>query len=235
MARKVAYVADKDAVREKYTRAIQNAGFHVDAYTSAQDALSVLQKELPDLALLDITQVDDRDPGYRLCTEIRHMSDVIPIILLSNRQCELDNACGIRAGADDYINYETSVDYLLVRIESLLRRIETLREAYDKPAETSHDTHKKSDLELNEEYFTVRWKGKLIDMPLKHFWMLWALSHNSGNALSLHDLMDTAGLTVEPNTIAANIKAIRRAFLREDASFHCIRTERGRGYRWVED
>jgi two-component system OmpR family response regulator len=47
--------------------------------------------------------------------------------------------------------------------------------------------------------------------------------------------MKAAGLIVEPNTIAAHVKSIRRAFTAEDLTFHCIKTERGRGYRWIED
>ena len=47
------------------------------------------------------------------------------------------------------------------------------------------------------------------------------------------ELMRAASIVVEPNTVAAHVKAIRDAFLAIDAGFDCIRTERGKGYRWL--
>lgn len=233
MARKIAYVEDKDIVREKYTRVIRHAGFEVDAYASAQEALSALQSNLPDLALLDVTQTDDRYAGYQLCMEIRRMSDVIPIIFLTSRQNEYEKISGLRVGADDYISKESSIEYLVLRIEVLLRRVGAMRDEREKLVE--NPAARNAGLELNEKNCTVRWKGKHIDLPLTKFWILSELSHNPGNARSHRELMKAANMQVEANTIAANIKSIRRAFLKEDPSFHCIRTERGRGYRWVED
>ena len=51
--------------------------------------------------------------------------------------------------------------------------------------------------------------------------------------VSDRDLMKAANIVVEPNTITAHVKAIRNAFASLDPAFHSIRTERGRGYRWV--
>jgi two-component system OmpR family response regulator len=233
MSRRIAYVEDIDAVREKYTQALRDEGFDVTAYASRQDAMDALQQQLPDLALLDVSQAGDRDAGYQLCAEIRRMSGVIPIIFLTSRQSEVDKISGFRLGADDYISKDASIEYLVVRIEALLRRVEAIRDTV--PEQGSQPDTPRRSLELDEKYSIVHWRGRHIDMPLTQFWILKEMSHNPGKVRSHRELMKAASLMVEPNTIAAHVKSIRRAFTAEDPAFHCIRTERGRGYRWVEE
>lgn len=232
MRRRIAYVEDLDDVRAKYTQALRDEGFEVTAYASRQAALEGLQKELPELALLDVSQAGDRDAGYQLCTDIRRMSGVIPIIFLTSRQSEVDKISGFRLGADDYISKENSIEYLVVRIEALLRRVEAIQQT---DTGQGDQCLPQKYLELDEQFSLVHWRGKHIDMPLTQFWILRELSLNPGKVKSHRELMKAASLLVEPNTIAAHVKSIRRAFTAEDPAFSCIRTERGRGYRWVEE
>jgi two-component system, OmpR family, response regulator len=63
--------------------------------------------------------------------------------------------------------------------------------------------------------------------------MIEDLCRNPSHAKSHAELMRAAKIVVEPNTITAHIKAIRDAFRRIDPDFDHLRTERGRGYRWV--
>jgi two-component system OmpR family response regulator len=233
MSRRIAYVEDEDDVREKYATALRDEGFEVTTYASRREALDALQEALPDLALLDVTQAGDRDAGYHLCSEIRRMSGVIPIIFLTSRQSEVDKISGFRLGADDYISKDASIEYLVVRIEALLRRLEALRDTGTGAMEVA--ANQRTGLQLDEQYSVAHWRGKHIDMPLTQFWILRELSLNPGKVRSHRELMKAASLMVEPNTIAAHVKSIRRAFSMEDPAFNCIRTERGRGYRWVEE
>jgi len=233
MTRRIAYVEDNDVTRENYARMLRGEGFEVKAYSCKQEALAALREELPDLALLDVSQAGDRDAGYQLCYEIRRMSGVIPIVFLTNRQSEVDKISGFRLGADDYISKGTSTELLVVRIEALLRRMDTIRDAGT--ARQGELTRRRGELHLDETYSTVHWRGKHIDMPLTQFLILRDLSANPGKVRSHRELMKAASVMVEPNTIAAHVKSIRRAFTAEDTSFHAIRTERGRGYRWIDD
>ncbi len=233
MSRRIAYVEDEDTIRVKYAQALRDEGFSVTAYASRQEAMDALSKELPDLAILDVSQAGDRDAGYQLCTEIRRMSGVIPIIFLTSRQSEVDKISGFRLGADDYISKDASIEYLVVRIEALLRRVEAIRDTGASESDSAQDNGRS--LTLDEQYSVAHWRGKHIDMPLTQFWILRELSVNPGKVRSHRELMKAASLMVEPNTIAAHVKSIRRAFTVEDPAFNCIRTERGRGYRWVEE
>ena len=122
------------------------------------------------------------------------------------------------------------MDYVVIRIEALLRRLDAVRDGRGK---SSMQAPGSLDIELDDVYSTVSWKGCQVDMPLTQFWILRELCSNPGQVRSHRDLMKAANIVVEPNTITAHVKAIRNAFASLDPAFHSIRTERGRGYRWV--
>jgi two-component system OmpR family response regulator len=227
------YMEDNEAARDRYGRLLGDQGFDVTVCANKHEALSAMRGELPhlpDLVLLDVSHRGDRDAGYEVCGEIRRISSEVPVIFLTNRHGEIDRISGFRLGADDYISKDASMDYIVIRIEALLRRLDAVREGRRKAHEQSPGT---PDIELDEVYSTVSWKGEQVDMPLTQFWILRDLCQNPGKVRSHRDLMRAASIVVEPNTITAHVKAIRHAFARRDPAFHCIRTERGRGYRWV--
>lgn len=230
MKRRIAYVEDKDHTRAAYARSLREEGFEVAEYASKEAAIAAFRRELPDLALLDVAHEGDREAGYQICTELRRLSSDLPIIFLTHRDGEIDRISGLRLGADDYISKHASVEYIVIRIETLIRRLEAVRNA---GAGQRVSSDRSGGIELDEVYSTVFWKGSRVEMPLTHFWMVRDLCTHPGEVRNHRELMKAASIVVEPNTIAAHVKAIRRTFTRVDAGFECIRTERGRGYRWV--
>jgi two-component system, OmpR family, response regulator len=70
---------------------------------------------------------------------------------------------------------------------------------------------------------------------LTQFWILKDLFEHAGAVRSITDLMRAASITVQPNTIVVHIKAIREQIQKYDKEFACIKSERSRGYRWIED
>ncbi len=234
MRRRIAYVEDDDSTRRRYSRMLRDSGFDVTTYAGKEEALAGFRQELPDLALLDITHRDERDAGYQICTELRRISDELPIIFLTGHDGEIDRISGLRLGADDYITKDTSPEYLVIRIEALFRRLDAIRSTYaNRPAADTPAADSSGEIRLDETYSAVYWKGTKVDMPLTHFWMVRELCSKPGQVRSHRDLMKAANLVVEPNTITAHVKSIRDSFTRIDSHFRCIKTERGRGYRWV--
>lgn len=231
MRRRIAYVEDKDAVRDTYASRLRAEGFEVTAYANKAEALAGFRRETPDLALLDVSHEGEREAGYEICSELRRLSAEVPIIFLTHRSSETDRISGLRLGADDYISKEASLEYLLIRIETLFRRLDALRAAHghDSPAGATAT----SDIEIDETHSVIRWQGRQVDLPLTQFWIVRELHRHPGQVRSHRELMKAARVVVEPNTIAAHIKAIRTAFSEIDPDFQCIRTERGRGYRWL--
>ncbi|RLQ21486.1 response regulator [Seongchinamella sediminis] len=224
----IAYVEDEDQTRQSYAESLRREGFDVVAYASKDEAIAGFRRSLPDLALLDVAHEGDRDAGYQVCAELRRISSEVPIIFLTRRHGEIDRISGLRLGADDYISKDASLEYIVIRIETLIRRLEAVRDAGVQPG--SADS---GELVLDDTYSTVVWQGSRVDLPLTHFWILRELCRHPGEVRSHRELMKAASIVVEPNTIAAHVKAIRQAFARLDPDFQCIRTERGRGYRWV--
>jgi two-component system OmpR family response regulator len=235
MLRRIAYVEDDAAIRRNYSEMLRDEGFDVTAYATKEDALTAFRQELPDLALLDVSLHGERDAGYQVCAELRRLSNQLPIIFLTSHDGEIDKVSGLRLGADDYITKDASMDYIVIRLEALFRRLDAMRNAIGPAVSSNTPPLASSDLEIDEIYSTITWKGSNVDLPLTHFWIVKDLCDNPGKVRGHRDMMKASNIVVEPNTITAHIKSIRGAFTAIDSLFNCIKTERGRGYRWVAD
>ena len=233
MPRQIAYVEDDDKTRGSYCQMLGDYGFNVTAYSSKEAAIAAFRQNIPDLALLDVSHAGERDAGYQICIELRRLSSAVPIIFLTSNSGEIDKISGLRLGADDYITKDASIEYIVVRIEALFRRLDAIRSSYTGSRDNEGHGSEAKDIDLNEMLSTVSWKGTEINIPLTHFWMLKELCINPGQVRSHRELMKAANIVVEQNTITTHIKTIRDAFTRADPAFRCIKTERGRGYRWV--
>ena len=233
MERHLALVEDDDVIRANYTDLLRQAGFRVDAYPTKAQALAALTRHLPDIVLLDITLNGERDAGFDICTELRRRAPRLPIVFLTSHDGEVDKISGLRLGADDYLTKDVSIDFLIVRIEALFRRLAAHAAVTPVDDSGASKVSVSKGLNFDDELSAVSWKGQRLDLPLTQFWMLRELCRQPGRVLSHADLMKAAQVVVEPNTVTAHVKSIRDAFRRIDADFDGIRTERGRGYRWV--
>ncbi len=240
MQRHIALIEDDEVISNNYAEFLADVGFVVDTYLSKPAALQGLAGRLPDLVLLDITLNRERDAGFAICADLRRRSPTLPIIFLTSHDEEIDRVSGFRLGADDYITKDVSFDYLVIRIEALFRRLDAYRaSAASAPAPETAATPAAEGPNhsafLDARASVATWQSRRLDLTLTQFWILQALCERPGLVRSSGELMQAARLVVEPNTIAAHIKAIRGAFLQVDPGFDRIRTERGRGYRWVPD
>jgi two-component system OmpR family response regulator len=232
MQKRLALVEDDDILRVNYVDLLSRAGFSVAAYSNKEDALHAFTEVLPDIVLLDIALGSERDAGFEICSVLRRRSTTLPIVFLTSHDGDVDKISGLRLGADDYLTKDVSIDYLTVRIETLLRRLATIAAA-GSLAEPVMPGPSRSSLEIVDSISRARWNGIDVGLPLTQYWMVRELYCHSGQVISHADLMRAARIVVEPNTVTAHVKAIRDAFRGIDPEFNCIRTERGRGYRWV--
>jgi two-component system OmpR family response regulator len=140
----------------------------------------------------------------------------------------------LRLGADDYLSKTVSSAFLVTRIRALIRRVETLLGEAAEPA-TVPSKGSDARLRIDERLARAFWLESPLDLSLTQYWMLKDLFSHGGEVRSTSDLMRAANITVQPNTIVVHIKAIREAIQRITPNFSCIKSERARGYRWVED
>ena len=232
MGHRIAYVEDDPVILKNYTEILSDEGFEVTGYQTREEAIAAFREHLPDLALLDVSLQGERDAGYQVCRELRRLSENLPIIFLTSHDGEIAKISGLRLGADDYITKDASIDYILVRIETLFRRLEAVREAAVRPDDQAMVL---GDLRLDEQFSRVYWKGVDLTLSLTHYWLVQELCDHPGRVRSHRELMKACNIVVEANTITAHIIAIRKAFTAVDPDFSGIRTERGLGYRWVAD
>lgn len=229
----IGYVEDNDAIRENYAECFAEAGFKVDAFCEGESALASFRQQMPDLLLLDIGLGHQRDAGLQLCLEIRKFNDTVPIIFLTSHDKDYEKISGLRLGADDYITKDADVDYVIVRIETLMRRIEALK-GLSAAEPDSQAVAANNPLKLNHNTFQAWWQGNLLDISLTQFWILDELCKAAGQLCSHSALMKAANIVVEPNTIVAHVKSIRSSFKKIDPEFDNIRTVRGVGYQWLD-
>ena len=232
MKKRLALVEDDDVLRANYRDLLSQAGFEVATFADKEAALDAFSVAPPDVALVDIALGDERDAGFEICSFLRGRSPRLPIVFLTSHDGDVDRISGLRLGADDYLTKDVSIDYLIVRIETLLRRIAAIA-ALQTDAGGPQGSSPGPGLAIDEATSRAQWNGEELDLTLTQFWMLRELLRHPGEVVPHAALMQAARIVVEPNTVTAHIKAIRDAFRRVGVPAECIRAERGRGYRWV--
>lgn len=240
MKRQIAWIEDDEVIQKNYATMLADQGYNVVPLKNRDEALDHFQATLPDIVILEIGLNGDRDGGFHLCADLRRLSLTMPIIFFTSRDEEIDRISGIRIGADDYITKDVGINYLLVRIDALLHRIQSLTRC--KNAATGQQGNEGNfdkplvygSLELDLVRLLAVWKKKPVELSLTQFLIVKALAADTGRIKNHSQLMRAANTCVEPNTISAHIKTIREQFRSLDADWDCIKTERGAGYRWVE-
>ena len=112
MADRIALVDDDQNILTSVALALESEGFEVDSYNDGETALAGLSRRQVDLAVLDIKM--PRMDGIELLQKIRNQSQM-PVIFLTSKDDELDEALGLGMGADDYITKPFSQRLLLAR------------------------------------------------------------------------------------------------------------------------
>ena len=230
MAIKIALVDDDQNILASVSLALEAEGYQVDTYFDSEQALIGLIQRPPDLAILDIKM--PRMDGTELLGKLRQKSG-LPVIFLTSKDDELDEALGLGMGADDYITKPFSQRLLLARIKAVLRRSGSEASSTSKDDMISH-----GDLLLDSDRHLCSWKGIEVKLTVTEFLLLQALALRPGHVKSRDQLMDAAygdSVFLEDRTIDSHIKRIRRKFRAHDKSFDRIETLYGIGYKYKGD
>jgi two-component system response regulator ChvI len=230
MAIKIALVDDDQNILASVSLALEAEGYQVDTYFDSEQALIGLIQRPPDLAILDIKM--PRMDGTELLGKLRQKSG-LPVIFLTSKDDELDEALGLGMGADDYITKPFSQRLLLARIKAVLRRSGSEASSGSKEDMISH-----GDLLLDPDRHLCSWKGVEVKLTVTEFLLLQALALRPGHVKSRDQLMDAAygdSVFLEDRTLDSHIKRIRRKFRAHDKSFDRIETLYGIGYKYKGD
>lgn len=232
----IALVDDDRNILTSVSIALQSEGFRTRLYTDGETALKALIENPPDLGVFDIKM--PRMDGLELLRQLREKS-TLPVIFLTSKDDEIDEAMGLALGADDYIAKPFSQRLLIARIRAILRRV-----AYSKatPDDGTGDGDAgimvRGRLQMDPSRHRVRWGGKDVALTVTEFMILEALAQRPDVVKSRNQLMDAAyqdDVYVDDRTIDSHIKRLRRKFRQADAEFDAIDTLYGAGYRFSEN
>ena len=235
MSQVIALVDDDRNILTSVSIALQQEGFITRVYADPQVALKAIGENPPDLGVFDI-KMPGMD-GIELLRRVRELSSV-PVIFLTSKDDELDEALGLAMGADDYISKPFSQRLLIARIRAILRRRELERgEAATTSAEAEQPTLERGRLTMDPARHKVLWDGRVVSLTVTEFLILETLAQRPGVVKTRNQLLDIAysdDVYVDDRTIDSHIKRIRRKFRTVDRAFDSIDTLYGVGYRFDE-
>jgi two-component system, OmpR family, response regulator ChvI len=236
MSQVIALVDDDRNILTSVSIALQAEGFVTRLYSDGQAALKAFADNPPDLGVFDIKM--PRMDGMELLRRVREFS-AMPVIFLTSKDDELDEALGLAMGADDYISKPFSQRLLIARIRALLRRQELAKaEAAAPEAQPEAALLERGRLTMDPARHKVIWGGKDVTLTVTEFLILEALAQRPGVVKSRNQLLDVAyqdDVYVDDRTIDSHIKRIRRKFRAVDPDFDAIETLYGVGYRFEDE
>ncbi|OWK33979.1 response regulator transcription factor [Sphingomonas dokdonensis] len=234
MTATIALVDDDRNILTSVSIALQAEGFLTRLYADGETALKALVDNPPDLAIFDIKM--PRMDGLELLRRLRERSQM-PVIFLTSKDDELDEALGLAMGADDYIAKPFSQRLLIARIRAILRRAE-LAQAPDAGASESAPVIDRGRLSMDPARHRVTWNGEPVTLTVTEFLIVETLAQRPGIVKTRNQLMDAAyqdDIYVDDRTIDSHIKRVRRKFRQVDPTFDAIETLYGAGYRFSEE
>lgn len=230
MSATIALVEDDRNILSSVAIALQAEGFATRPFTDGEEALAAIFADPPDLVISDIKM--PRLDGLELVRRLRERLHT-PVIFLTSKDDEMDEAIGLAMGADDYITKPFSHRLLIARIRSVLRRV-----AFEKDdarmQEAANAVVTRGPLALEPARHRVAWRGEPVTVTVTEFMILEALAAQPGAIRTREQLLQTAypgeGF-VDDRTVDSHIKRLRKKFRAVDPDFDAIETLYGAGYR----
>ena len=230
MNNKILILDDEDPIRQFMKINLDYQGYQTVEASSGEEALKVFEEEKPAVAILDIMLPGIS--GYEVCEKIRDKSPMTGIIMVSAKSQDIDKILGLEKGADDYIIKPFNPQELILRVKSLMRRVNL------NPASTSESeakTLKDGPFTLDIYSKTFYKDDKEIDVTPTEFTILEYFIKNKGKAMTRDEIMkETWGDNYSNDTkiVDVNIRRIRAKIEENPAKPAFIETVWGTGYRW---
>lgn len=225
---KILIVEDESSFSEAISFLLGKEGFETDVAENGRAALDLFRASTYDLVLLDL--MIPEVSGIDVCRAIRTTS-MVPIIMLTAKDSEVDKVVGLELGADDYVTKPYSSRELVARIKAVLRR--GTAESID--ADSNSAIQVAGQIRMDVERHQVTVNGDLINLPLKEFELLEFLIRNEGRVLTRGQLIDRVwggDYYGDTKTLDVHIKRLRSKIEKDPANPQLIQTIRGLGYKF---
>jgi DNA-binding response OmpR family regulator len=226
MSKHILLVDDDALMRRSLAFNLEQAGYRTSTAGSAEDGLNLARRDPPNLILLDIGL-----PGMDGLDALRNFQQQAdtPIIFVTARRRELDQALGLELGADDYVTKPFDMNVLLARIKAVLRRAERTTSVAAPP-----DRLEVGDLVIEAAAHVATLADNTLELSPREFALLHALALNAGQVMSVENLLTQvwgAEYAGESQVVYVHIRWLREKIEVDPKYPKRIVTVRGIGYR----
>lgn len=226
MPQRILIVDDEPNIVATVSPLLRARGYDVSSATSGRAGLEAVDRDKPDLVVLDLG-LPDVD-GIDVCRKMRQGSNV-PIVVLSARGAEGDKVAALDAGADDYVTKPFGPEELLARIRAALRRSES--------AAATSGPLVRGGLVIDRDRFRVLREGEEVRLTPKEFELLTYLAQHPGRVLTHRALLKAIWgphATDQPEHLRVLIGSLRKKIEPDPSSPRYILTEPWVGYRFAD-
>ncbi|WP_242261032.1 vancomycin resistance response regulator transcription factor VanR-A [Bacillus cereus group sp. BfR-BA-01453] len=228
MSDKVLIVEDEREIADLVELYLKNENYTVFKYYTAKEALECIDKNVLDLAILDIMLPDVS--GLTICQKIRDKHNY-PIIMLTAKDTEIDKITGLTIGADDYITKPFRPLELIARVKAQLRRYKK----YNGVTAQNENVIVHSGLVINISTHECSLNEKPLSLTPTEFSILRILCENKGNVVSseqlFHEIWGDEYFSKSNNTITVHIRHLREKMNDTVDNPKYIKTVWGIGYK----
>jgi two-component system phosphate regulon response regulator PhoB len=240
MKKFVLIVEDEDDIRELVSYHLLKEGYQVTGVASGEEALDVIDRQVPDLILLDV-MLPGID-GFTVCRRLRAAPKTadVSVMMLTAKSEEADIVRGLNEGATDYVTKPFSPRVLLARVRAALRRQQSVATAAAAP-ELEEDDFDECDevitiheLVIHPGRYEVRVDGVPVSLSSTEFRVLYFLAGRPGWVFSRQQILDGVhgdNYAITDRAVDVQIVGLRKKL--GDAGKY-IETVRGVGYRFKE-
>lgn len=225
-------VEDEEALQYFLRQELTFEGYKVISAYDGQEALDLYQAHQDEIGAIILDWMLPKKDGIIVLKEIRQITQLLPILLMTARTELDDKVLGLNKGADDYITKPFKIEELLARLHTALRRLANIQQN-----QVEKVVYEFADIMLNTATHRVERAGQMINLTRREFDLLATLMQHPGQVLSRDELFDLVwgvDFAGQYNTVDVYIRHLRQK-LALDKQAELIWTERGVGYVLRED
>ncbi len=224
--KRILIIEDEQSISDIIKFNLEKEGYETLTAYDGQAGYEKAMSENPDLILLDV-MLPLMD-GFQVCKKVREAS-LVPILMLTAKEEEIDKVLGLELGADDYITKPFSMRELIARIKANIRRTDFTDLVKDAPS----DIQIFGNLEIDMNRFEVRKSGQALELTQREFELLKYLAAAEGRVFSREQLLEEVwGYEYygDIRTVDVTVRRLREKLEDDSSDPKYIMTKRGIGY-----
>lgn len=221
-------VDDEPHVLKLVKANLESSGYKVLTAEDGQQALQVVESEMPDLVILDLML--PKLDGYAVCRRIREFS-AVPVIMLTARSAEVDLVHGFEVGADDYLTKPFSVTELLMRVQAVLRRSKWPEEVISRQGFSA------GPIEIDFAQHQVTVDGQAVKLTPTEYRLLVYLASNANRVIVHRELLRGVWgpeYGEETEYLRVYMRYLRQKLEPDPSDPHYLLTQPGAGYMFYQ-